>query len=297
MSTHPFFSSVLKLLERAQNLSDLKSASTRRQFVIQSSAFTAAAGLSPSMLGQTPAPTAPTPTIPSRDTQLKFNSDGTRRPFAGNTVICHLTAQSVMRDAMVALRDELAVAPFCHKLGLTSPDSYHMTIFPGANDLSRTATGWPLYVPFDAPIEECNRLVGERMAKVRLNCELPLRVRIDQAATLAYHTACTMRMVPLDSAENAKLRHIRDTLADVYGFRLQDHDQYEFHITMSYQVATFSAQEHTLYREMLKTHLKSIVEAAPTVELGVPEYCIFPDMFRFNPQKLLACSPAVAPRV
>ena len=271
-------------------MSDSKNATTRRTFLMQASAFSAAAGLPSALLAQASTPEKSAQALPNRDTQLKFNPDGTRRPFAGNTVICHLPVQSAMRDAMVAFHDELVVAPFHHKLGPTSTDSYHMTIFPGANDLSRKATGWPSYVPFDATIDECNRLVGERMAKAHLACELPLRVRIDQAHTLSYTTACSMRMVPVDAAENAKLRAVRDTLAEVYGFRLKDHDEYEFHITMSYQVAPFSPQEQAAYREMLNTHLKRIVEASPIVELGVPEYCTFPDMFRFNLQKLLACS-------
>lgn len=228
--------------------------------------------------------------IPSRDTQLKFNPDGTRRAFAGNTVICHLPVQCAMRDAMVALHDEFASASFHHKLGLTSLDSYHMTIFPGANDQDRTVTGWPSYVPPDAPIEECNRMVGEKMAKAHLAGQLPLRVRLDEPHTLNYPIACSLRMIPVDDAENTKLRSIRDQLAEIYGFRLKDHAQYEFHITMSYQLSPFTDREQTAYRNLLQTHIKRIAAAEPVLELGVPEYCTFPDMFRFEPQKLIACS-------
>jgi hypothetical protein len=228
--------------------------------------------------------------IQSPDTVLKFNPDGTRRPFAGNTVICHLPVQSAMRDAMEALHDELTRASYFPKLGLTSIGSYHMTIFPGANDQNRAASGWPSCVPADAPIEVCSRMVGERMIKAHLNCELPLRVRIDEPVTLLNPTACTLRMTPVDEAENKKLRSVRDQLADIYGFRLKDHDQYGFHITMSYQLAPFTIQEQTSYRTQLKTHVRRIIEAVPVLELGNPEYCTFPDMFRFEPQKLLRCS-------
>jgi hypothetical protein len=280
----------------------------RREFLIQTSAISAAA-----ILPLAVANAAPThlfaqagaasateidpakinesaPKIPSRDTLLKFNPDGTRRPFAGNTVICHLPIQSVMRNAMVDLHDELTRASYFSKLGLTSTDSYHMTIFPGANDQDRNISGWPSYVPADAPIEVCSRMVGERMAKAHLNCELPLRVRIDQPRTLTNPTACTLRMLPVDDVENTKLRSIRDRLAKVYGFRLKDHDQYGFHITMSYQIAPFTNQEQAAYRSLLKLHIQRIIDAAPVLELGNPEYCTFPDMFRFDTQKLIACS-------
>ncbi|WP_162539463.1 DUF1868 domain-containing protein [Granulicella sp. WH15] len=264
--------------------------SSRRDFLMQSSAL-AAASLLPTNLFASALQTAPSaPHIPNRDTQLKFTPEGTPRPFAGNTVICHLPVQCAMRDAMLELHDALVKAPFYHKLGPTSPDSYHMTIFPGANDQDRTVSGWPSYVPADAPIEVCNRMVGERIAKAHLACELPIRVRINQASTLSYSTACTLRMMPADDNENIKLRSIRDHISEIYGFKLKDHAAYVFHITMSYQIAPFTDQEQSAYREMLKTHVQRIIDAQPVLEFGNPEYCTFPDMFRFDPQLLLKCS-------
>jgi len=274
--------------------------SSRRSFLLQASALAVSAALPATFSGQTDAALeAPIDMnaieqqavkIPNRDTLLKFNADGTRKPFAGNTVICHLPVQCAMRDAMVPLHEELASTPFRHKLGLTSTDSYHMTVFPGANDLDRTAYGWPSYVPLTATMETCNQMVEERMFAARLHCKLPLRVRVDVSATLNYFSACTLRMLPADREENDKLRVIRDQLAEVYGFRTKDHDQYTFHITMSYQMARFTEQEQIAYRKILRSHLRRIVAAAPVLELGEPEYCVFPDMFRFEPKTLIACS-------
>jgi hypothetical protein len=261
----------------------------RREFLVQTSTLTAASFVSSNLFSFSPALSAE-PQIPNRDTTLKFNPDGTRRPFAGNTVICHLPVQCSMRDAMLELHHALEHAPFRHKLGLTSTDSYHMTIFPGANDQDRMVSGWPAYVPADAPIDACSRMVGEKMEKVRLKCELPLRVRIDQVATTGFHTACSLRMDPADPDENAKLRSIRDQLADVYGFRLNNHATYQFHITMSYQMSPFTFEEQSDYRELLAKHIRQIIDAQPVLELGNPEYCTFPDMFRFIPRKLLSCS-------
>ena len=259
----------------------------RRTFLVQTSALAASSLVSSNLFSQ---PLSSQPQIPNRDTSLKFNSDGTRRPFAGNTVICHLPVQCAMRDAMLELHSAMEQSSFRQKLGLTSTDSYHMTIFPGANDQDRSVSGWPSYVPADAPIEVCNRMVGERMEKARLKCELPLRVRIDQAATTDFHTACSLRMVPIDPEENAKLRSVRDYLGEVYGFRLKDHATYQFHITMSYQMAPFTPDERSAYRELLAKHIRQIINAQPVLELGNPEYCTFPDMFRFDPRKLLVCA-------
>lgn len=186
-----------------------------------------------------------------------------------------------MRDAMVELHGALTQASYRHKLGLTSTDSYHMTIFPGANDQGRSAYGWPSYVPADAPIEVCDRMVGERIAKTHFSCPLPLRMRVDQEQTIHYSTACTLRMIAVDSDEEKKLRSLRDKLAEVFGFQLKNHATYQFHITMSYQMAPFTTEENGAYRNLLEKHVQRIIDAEPVLELGVPEYCVFPDMFRF----------------
>lgn len=283
-------------------MSTIQRQMTRRAFVLQSSAAGAAAALPARLIAQGDAPMdalidmeaiqQQASRIPNRDTLLKFNQDGSPRPFAGNTVICHLPVQCAMRDAMVALHQELAASALHPKLGLTSTDSYHMTLFPGANDLDRNLYGWPRYVPLDASIEECSRTVGERMTMAKLTCRLPLHVRVDVPATLNYFSACTLRMVPATSEENVKLRSVRNQLAEIYGFRSHDHDQYTFHITMAYQLAQFTQAEQVAYRKILREHLRHIVAAEPILDLGEPEYCVFLDMFRFEPRTLLACSQA-----
>ena len=269
--------------------------STRRGFV---KAGTAAAGLAllPTRYsaGQTTsvhtAPATLSNQSPTQDTTLKFSPDGAVQPFAGNTVICHMPAQCAMRDVMAEFHNKLEASSFHGRLGLTTVDSYHMTIFPGANDKGRKASGWPSYVPLNASIEECNALVEKRMQAVRLHCQLPFRVAVDIPATLSYARACTLRMKAVDSIEEAKLRSVRDQLAQVYGFRLLDHASYAFHITMSYQVAAFDERQAKEFETMRADYVRKIVAAQPVLELGNPEYCTFQDMFRFEPKLLLNCT-------
>jgi hypothetical protein len=192
-----------------------------------------------------------------------------------------------MRDAIVALHDALAKSACRQKISLLPPDSLHMTVFSGANDQDRTRTLWPSDLTLTATIEECNRVVGERMKSFHLDCEIPLRMRLDEVHTLGYENACSLRMVPVDEAERMKLRTLRDRLADVYLFRATDHDRYEFHITVAYQMAPFSREEDAAYTSLLELHVPRIAAAEPVLELGPPEFCTFKDMYRFDPQKIL----------
>ncbi len=265
---------------------------TRRAMLVHSAAAATVALLPKSLIQAAGIPEQVTTpeTIPNRDTTLKFDAKGSVQPFAGNTVICHLPAQCAMRDVISDFRSKLEAAPFKNRLGLTTTDSYHMTIFPGANDKGRKATGWPSYVPLDASIQACNSAVEARMRALRLQCELPFRVAVDVPATLSYPRACTLRMKAIDTAEETKLRSVRNQLATAYGFRLPDHDAYAFHVTLSYQVAAFSDAEKRQFEAMRREYVEQIVKAEPVLELGNPEFCIFPDMLRFEPKLLLRCA-------
>lgn len=259
--------------------------SSRRRFLLQAGAACLAAPALLHAQQSTAAPAAPA----NRDTTLKFTADGKPKPFAGNTVICHLLAQCTLRDIMAELHQALQDAPFHGRLGLTSVDSYHMTVFPGANDLDRSVYGWPSYVPSNATIEECSRAVQQRIMATRFECPLPLRMRIDKEATLHFPTAATLRLVPVDAAEDRKIRSLRDRLAEVFGFRTPGHATYAFHMTMSYQVSPFTAAEERQYRRLLGAFVPRMLQAAPVIELPCPEFCTFEDMFRFEPKTLLSC--------
>ncbi|NYF78166.1 DUF1868 domain-containing protein [Granulicella arctica] len=263
---------------------------SRRSFLLASSAAAAVNTLNSSAWALSTLQNLPQhdAVLPNRDGLLKFNPDGSVRPFAGNTVICHLPAQSVMRDRAVELHDALAGSSFRPKLGLLPPDSFHMTVFSGANDQDRKVTGWPSDVPLTASIEECNRIVGDRMNRFHVGCEMPLRMILNQPRTIAYDRACTLRMMPADDTENRKIRALRDRLGEVYHFRSKDHDRYEFHITLAYQMKPFSTEEQALYTSILRTHIPRIAASVPVLELGLPEFCTFKDMYRFDIQKLLS---------
>jgi hypothetical protein len=269
-------------------LSQLTSIHSRRNFLLGSSAVSLATFL-PSALGaqvatpQKAGENNPVTAVVPRDTLLKFNSDGGRLPFAGNTVICHLPQQCRVRDAITALGDSLRASSFAPKLGVLPGDSYHMTVFPGPNDQDRAAYGWPADIPIDVPMSECNRIIGERIRNFKMRGNLPIRVRVDQERMLG-----SLRISPVDDRENAKLRTLRDQLAvEVFRFRDKDHETYTFHITLAYQMSRLTPDEERQHQSLLEQHFPAILAAAPVIELGVPEFCTFEDMFRFEIRSLL----------
>jgi hypothetical protein len=261
----------------------------RRDFLLTASAASLATLLPHPLQAQsTPTPDRdPNPTIPTEDTLLKFHLNGTAKPFAGNTVICHLPQQSRTHDAIAALGDELRASTLAPKLGVLPAESLHMTVFSGPNDQGRTRDTWPSDIPFDAPIAEANRILEARVAAFKTKLDLPIRVSVNPSNTLAYGRASTLRISPAGDAENARLRTLRDQLSGLFRLRAQDHATYAFHISIAYQMTPFTAQEKAQYQAILEQHVARIVDTAPVIELGVPEFCTFEDMNRFEIRKLI----------
>ena len=269
-------------------LRTIQSIRSRRQFLLRSSAF-ALTGLFPlrvsAQLSRSDEPQEDDTqlAIIPRDTLLKFNPDGRPRAFAGNTVICHLPQQSRFRDAVAALGDALRSSSFSGKLAVLPSDSYHVTILGGLNDQDRTRYGWPSDLPISASISESNRIVGERIARFRMHCELPIRLCVNKEKTVAPQRASGLQLVPADAEEKLKLRMLRDRMAaEVFRYRAADQEAFGFHVSLAYQIGGFTVEERRNYQSELAHHLPAIIAAAPVIELGVPEFCTFEDMYRFE---------------
>jgi hypothetical protein len=196
--------------------------------------------------------------------------------------------QSRFLDALVAFGHALRSSSFGTKLAGLPDDSYHVTILGGPNDQDRRSYGWPSDIPIDAPIAECNRVIHERFEQFRMHTELPLRFRRDKEKTLAPQLACGLQLVPADASEERKIRTLRDRMADeVFRYRAANHDVFGFHISMAYQMRAFTGEERQKYEDLLAQHVAAIGATTSIIELGVPEFCTFKNMSRFEVQALL----------
>jgi len=222
-----------------------------------------------------------------KDVGRKFYPDGRVRRFRGNTVICHLDQQgknSTAFNALLELYRHIPAASFADKITLLPPSSYHMTIFGGANDPDRKPGVWPADLPLDMPIDDCNRILGERLRAAAIGPVAPIRMRIDMSPPAANETPLTIRLLPLDDIEERRLRGLRNRLSEVLGIRAPGHDSYRFHITLAYLIRNLDAEEDRAFREAYVRYHSEVARRCPVIELGQPEYCTLDDMFAFHRQ-------------
>lgn len=219
------------------------------------------------------------------DVGLKFYRDGTVRCFPGNTIICHVPRPGTLWNALIAVRDQLSDGDDTGHLTFLPPESYHMTVFEGATDHARTTGFWPADLPPDLPIGICTRYLGRKLTRFDLACELPLRMSVAEPSLQV--RAGVIALVPVDDAENRKLRTLRDRLSEHLAIRHPIHDAYVFHITLAYPLTSMTPTEAAAFVNRQATCINRICRQVPVIEFGPPEFCAFNDMHAFEPRLLL----------
>ncbi|ACT08381.1 Domain of unknown function DUF1868 [Dickeya chrysanthemi Ech1591] len=221
----------------------------------------------------------PTP----RDIGGKFNPDGSVRRFPGNTIISHIPLGSAASNALMTVRDTLKQQDFSHCLTFTPPSSYHMTVFEGVTESKRRLPFWPAGLPTDAPLQICTDYLARKLTEFSLQASLPFKMRITEF-NAQRDSGATIRLTPLDDNEERKLRTLRDRLSERLAIRAPDHDTYGFHVTLGYLTRWMTEEESQAYLKTQQACLRYLQQQVPVLELGVPEFCAFNDMFAFDTQ-------------
>lgn len=219
------------------------------------------------------------------DVGSKFEADGRVRPFAGNTVVCHLPQQGEHAAAFDAMLDIYREAPshrFMRKVALLPPSSYHMTVMGGANDKPRLQSSWPSDLPLDLPISDCNKILADRLRNYDPGLDLPIRMKIDPEQRPENGKALIFLLQPADDGEAAKLANLREQLANIFKIRPSNFGAYRFHISLGYSLRWFDAAEERERAQVWSRWANQIADKAPIISFGAPEYCTFKDMYAFH---------------
>lgn len=219
------------------------------------------------------------------DVGSKFYADGRVHRFPGNTVICHVPQQgedSACFDALLDIYREAPAHPFVRKIALLPPSSYHMTIVGGANDKPRERKSWPADLPIDMSIARCTEILAGRLRAARLECRLPIKMKVDPSQDPTNGAPLTLRLLPADEAERSKLSNLRRAISDVTKIPISSPDTYRFHISLGYFVEWLTAAEQAAFARTFNRWAQQLALKSPVIALGAPEFCSFDDMFAFH---------------
>lgn len=72
-----------------------------------------------------------------------------------------------------------------------------------------------------------------------------------------------------------------------FHYRTPDRNSFGFHISMAYQLRALTVAERRDYHNMVIQHIPDPIAATSVTALGIPEFCTFGDMYRFEIQSFL----------
>ncbi|MBF9041489.1 DUF1868 domain-containing protein [Rhodobacterales bacterium LSUCC0387] len=206
----------------------------------------------------------------------KFTPDGEVLRHPGNTFLCHVPTDSPLFAGLCAVQDGLIGSPFADSMVFLPRESFHMTVFCGISGAPLGVGGWPAGVRRDAGLEDINEIFRERLSGFRLDG--PFRVR-----ACGVNGPNSISMEPDGTAEGFHLRGLRDRLRDLTGLPRDDHETYQFHISLAYMLRFLPAEQAdalvSLSEDLFARHLAQV---EPITFTSV-EFCRFETMFRFDP--------------
>lgn len=218
----------------------------------------------------------------ARWTGKKFDADGKVRPFPGNTILCHLSQDSELHRTLLPTHEMLRKSRFTKFYTLLPPPSWHMTVFEGVCDQRRKRETWPKDLSLDAPLQSCHDLFREKLSTFDLGIQAPLRLAV--TGLVMSPSGIRLDLVPIDAAEEKRLRGLRDRLSELLQIRARGHDTYVFHLALAYRLIPVSQEDEEALSALLQEGYLTIPHE---FELGVPEFCHFDNMFAFHRQSFL----------
>jgi hypothetical protein len=222
------------------------------------------------------------PQVTPKDIGRKFHADGGVRRFPGNTIVCHIAAETALVARLDRLHARLVTAPAAHSYTLLPPSSWHMTLFVGLCDEVRDRQHWPEGLPLDLPLDAADRFVADRLKAAPFAGPMRFRMRVDHHWPLA--DGIVIGLACDDAAQEQEIRRLRDEIAGRIGLRLPGHDSFGFHITLAYFVGRPTLGQYDDLAAIMAEEVAGMVADLPSFLVGPPEFCAFNDMFAFNRQ-------------
>lgn len=207
----------------------------------------------------------------------KFEDDGTPKTYIGNTVISILdpVKNKEIWEAVSWVQDQLKESSIAHKLAFLPKDSFHMTWIPMCREIDRYTDEWPKGFSRDARMAEIDNALKPLIDS--LLPTPPVRMEIDKC-----HPS-TISLRPIDEECNRILRTFRDQAAELSGIRHPKHDEYRFHISVSYVLYKWSEEEEKECAKVCAQLTEALKSRILTFEVPQPQFVVFNDMLKFHP--------------
>ncbi|EME82913.1 uncharacterized protein MYCFIDRAFT_211195 [Pseudocercospora fijiensis CIRAD86] len=208
----------------------------------------------------------------------RFSADGVVQYCPGNTTLCHIPLDSPLIPVLKKIYEAIKSHPVLSvPIHLLPQDSWHMTTCDGVIKYGY----WPPgrsekdLQEFTEEVRERMKALGEKLEGEGLASPYHIRGRGFDACV----NGIALEVEGATEEEERRLRRLRDTLADAFGFKQPTHDTYTFHVSIAYLLRFLEDEERQELNKLLSRFLDDIkVE----FQLGDVEFCTFDNMHKFD---------------
>lgn len=211
---------------------------------------------------------------------FKFNEDGTVRPFAGNTFICHIDQSIELINELAWAQNELKKMKCGNKFSYLPLSSMHMTVFEGVCDQVREEDKWTSKLPTNTPLGQVTQFFEEVVTK--LGRHSGFEMEFDYVYNCPTG-GTSIRIKPANNESKQALIDCRTSLSEVTGICMPDFDTYHFHITLSYRILELDEDEKQELKQTSENIANRLSQSFGLLKHGAVEFCRFNDMFKFEP--------------
>ncbi len=205
----------------------------------------------------------------------KFLPNGQPRSYPGNTIISLIAHDSEEADTLRACVE--TVAPAIGQFFSFLPSaSWHMTVIELLCDEVRATEFWSRFLPLDAPLQLADEVFSRAVGAVKAPASFDMRFRCLSSTT----GALGLLLDPADSDTAASLASYRERISEVCGVRFPEHDRYQFHITLAYEIERPTAAEQLQVSEALARADGQL--RGQIFRIGSPALMLFEDMTAFK---------------
>ena len=216
---------------------------------------------------------------------VKFNEDGTVRRFPGNTFLCHVDKTSPVYQEVLWAQQQLKAMKCATDYAFLPEASMHMTVIEGLCDQIREATHWSSKLAEDVNIESATESFQAWLQEAAATPNFQMKF------DYVYNSRAggtVLRLKPANDETKSALKVCRDNLSELTGIRHPTHDEYHFHITLSYKVINLDEEQQAELEQTCQRIEERLNQSFGVLTHGAVEFCVFEDMFEFKPVKLLS---------
>jgi hypothetical protein len=212
---------------------------------------------------------------------IKFDMNGNALPFEGNTLIGYVDNSAFHESLHLLVTDVTSDETLKKKLVLLPESSYHITIFDCACLRRDSSWYWPTDIRNDVTIEMCTEILKERFADIALRGTPDINFTITGHKPYINTLGISFRPETETDAEN--LRNLRDKFSRLAGIRRDNHNEYEFHLTLGYFVEYPCFREVKILDKAVSYFLERLEDCNGRVCIKGIEFCFFKNMLDYTP--------------